>query len=224
MKNNILQDETLSQKLINKWFWAYVFTVFTAPLWYFIRLLASNTLTVSDVGVFYSILSLFGLLACYNDLWLTESMQYFLPKYFKSLIDFEIASRYKNTALALSKPLSIWFLQRIQYVAKLFMGSPQYIQTLPVKKGKVFIQSSQTQYLLSLSSSFSQNKHLMSFRYSVLVKKFLISAFLVKCFRKKYKNRWKNSRGELLYNAYNNRCWCNWNNNNYQKQRNNRRR
>ena len=55
--------------------------IFSAPLWYLIRLLASNTLSVSDVGVFYSILSLFGLLACYNDLWLTESMQYFLPKY-----------------------------------------------------------------------------------------------------------------------------------------------
>ncbi len=79
--NNILQQETLSHKLINKWFWAYVFVIFTAPLWYLIRLLASNTLSVADVGVFYSILSLFGLLACYNDLWLTESMQYFLPKY-----------------------------------------------------------------------------------------------------------------------------------------------
>jgi len=81
MGTNILQQETLSHKLISKWFRAYVFTIFTAPLGYLLRLLASNTLSVYDVWIIYSILSLFSLLSCYNDLWLTESLQYFLPKY-----------------------------------------------------------------------------------------------------------------------------------------------
>ena len=81
MQKNILQEETLSHKLISRWFWAYIFVIFTAPLWYLIRLLASNTLTVADVWIFYGVLSLIGLLYSYNDLWLTESMQYFLPKY-----------------------------------------------------------------------------------------------------------------------------------------------
>lgn len=81
MQKNILQQETLTHKLISKWFWAYLFVVFTAPLGYLIRLVASNTLSVSDIWVFYWVLSLITLLYSYNDLWLTESMQYFLPKY-----------------------------------------------------------------------------------------------------------------------------------------------
>ena len=81
MQKNILQEETLSHKLISKWFRAYVFVIFTAPLGYLIRLVASNTLSVSDIWIFYWVLSLITLLYSYNDLWLTESMQYFLPKY-----------------------------------------------------------------------------------------------------------------------------------------------
>ena len=81
MQKNILQEETLSHKLVSKWFRAYVFAVFTAPLGYLLRLLASNTLSVADVWIFYWALSLMALLYSYNDLWLTESMQYFLPKY-----------------------------------------------------------------------------------------------------------------------------------------------
>ena len=81
MDKNILQEETLSHKLISKWFWAYVFVIFTAPLWYLIRLVASNTLSVSDIWIIYWVISLMSLLYSYNDLWLTESMQYFLPKY-----------------------------------------------------------------------------------------------------------------------------------------------
>ena len=81
MQKNILQQETLTHKLISRWFRAYVFVIFTAPLWYFLRLLASNTLSVADVWTFYWVLSLMTLLYSYNDLWLTESMQYFMPKY-----------------------------------------------------------------------------------------------------------------------------------------------
>lgn len=81
MNKNLLQQETLTHKLINKWFRAYVFAIFTTPLWYLIRLVASNNLSVADIWIFYWVLSLFVLLSSYNDLWLTESLQYFLPKY-----------------------------------------------------------------------------------------------------------------------------------------------
>ena len=81
MNKELLQQETLSQKLIKKWFRAYLFIIFTAPLNYLLRLIASNTLSVSDVWIFYWVLSMIVLLYSYNDLGLTESMQYFLPKY-----------------------------------------------------------------------------------------------------------------------------------------------
>lgn len=81
MVKELLWKESLIKKLLSKWFWAYFFTMIVWPLWYCIRLIASNTLTVADVWLFYWVLSLITLLYSYNDLWLTESMQYYLPKY-----------------------------------------------------------------------------------------------------------------------------------------------
>lgn len=80
---DLLQDETLSQKLIKKGFWLYLFSYLIAPGGYLIRLLISNSpeISVADVGILYSIISLISFLNVYNDLGLTESLQYFLPKF-----------------------------------------------------------------------------------------------------------------------------------------------
>ena len=86
MKKNIelLADETLSEKLVKKWFWLYFFAYLSAPLWYLVRLIISNSpeVSVADFGVLYSIISLITLLYTYNDLWLTQSLQYFLPRFY----------------------------------------------------------------------------------------------------------------------------------------------
>lgn len=78
---NLLKEETLAKKLITKGSLVYVFSFLIAPTGYFVRVLASNTLSVENVGIFYSIIGLIGILAAYNDLGLTEALQYFLPKY-----------------------------------------------------------------------------------------------------------------------------------------------
>ena len=80
-ENQLLADQPLGQKLIKKWFWLYFFTVLIAPAWYLIKIIVSNELSVWDVGIFYSILWLITIISLYNDLWLTEALQYFLPKY-----------------------------------------------------------------------------------------------------------------------------------------------
>lgn len=77
----LLADQPLGQKLIKKGFWLYFFTILIAPVWYFIRVLISNTVSVADVGIIYSIIGLMGILSAYHDLWLTEALQYHLPKY-----------------------------------------------------------------------------------------------------------------------------------------------
>lgn len=83
-KISLLSDETLSQKLIKKWFWLYFFWYLVAPVWYITRLLISNSpdVSVADFGVMYSIISLITLLYTYNDLWLTESLLYFIPRFY----------------------------------------------------------------------------------------------------------------------------------------------
>lgn len=80
---DLLEDESLGQKLIKKGFWLYLFSYLVAPAGYLVRLLISNSpeVSVEEVGVLYSIISLVTFLNVYNDLGLTESLQYFLPKF-----------------------------------------------------------------------------------------------------------------------------------------------
>ncbi len=77
----LLPDQPLGHKLIKKWFRLYLFVYLAAPAGYLIKVIISNSLSVAEVGILYSIVSLIGLLNVYNDLWLTESLQYFLPRY-----------------------------------------------------------------------------------------------------------------------------------------------
>lgn len=103
MKKNIelLADESLSEKLVKKWFRLYFFWYLAAPIWYLIRLLISNSpdVSVADFGVMYSIISLVNLLWTYNDLWLTESLRFFLPRFY-------LKKEYNNIKTTIR--LSLW--------------------------------------------------------------------------------------------------------------------
>ena len=81
MEWELLGDQPLGQKLIKKGFWLYFFTILIAPVWYFIKVIVSNKFSIEDVWIFYSILSFLFIISLYNDLGLTEALQYFLPKY-----------------------------------------------------------------------------------------------------------------------------------------------
>lgn len=111
MDGELLADQPLWQKLIKKWFWLYFFVLIIGPLGYFIKLIVSNRLSVEDVWIFYSVLWLLTLLSSYNDLWLTEALQYFVPKYriekkynnYKTIIIFTFIAQLISGAL-------IWWL------------------------------------------------------------------------------------------------------------------
>ena len=111
MSKNIelLADETLSQKLIKRWFWLYFFWYLTAPLGYIVRLFISNSpeVSVADFWVMYSIISLITFLYTYNDLWLTESLKFFIPRFY-------LKKEYNNIKtvvwLSLWAQLLTWFL------------------------------------------------------------------------------------------------------------------
>lgn len=85
MTNNqeidLLPNQSLWEKLIKKWFWLYLFSFLIAPAGYIIKVLISNSVSVADVGVLYSVVGLVTMLSIYNDLGLTESLQYFIPRY-----------------------------------------------------------------------------------------------------------------------------------------------
>lgn len=75
------EHKSLSEKFIKKWFWLYLFSFIIAPIWYIIKIIISNELTVEEVWIVYSVISLVTLFWSFNDFWLTESLNYFLPKY-----------------------------------------------------------------------------------------------------------------------------------------------
>jgi len=75
------QHASLGEKFLKKWFWLYFFSFIIAPIGYVIKIIVSWELSVSDVGILYWILSLYILLSSFNDFWMTESLNYFIPKY-----------------------------------------------------------------------------------------------------------------------------------------------
>jgi len=115
-KNELFKEETLAEKLIKKWFWVYLFSFLIAPAGYIIRVIISNDLSVSDVWILYSIISFISLISTYNDLWLTQSLRYFLPKY-------RINKQYDHFKTAIFFSLSIQILTWILIAILLFFGA-----------------------------------------------------------------------------------------------------
>jgi O-antigen/teichoic acid export membrane protein len=77
----ISQKESLSEKFIRKGFWIYFFVALTAPLGYIIKMVLAEGMSKAEVGILYTSVSLLLLIGTYTDLWLTESLNYFLPRY-----------------------------------------------------------------------------------------------------------------------------------------------
>lgn len=112
-ESKILQDQPLWEKLIKKWFWLYFFSFLVAPASYLIKLFISNSISVADVWVLYSVISLITLLNTYNDLGLTESLQYFLPRFLvKKQYNYVKTSIYLSLAAQIFTALIIAFILR----------------------------------------------------------------------------------------------------------------
>lgn len=75
------QYKSLSEKFLKKWFWLYVFSLVIWPVWYITKIIISGEITVSELGILYWIISLVTLVSTYNDLWVTESLKHFIPKF-----------------------------------------------------------------------------------------------------------------------------------------------
>ena len=125
---DLLEDENLGQKLVKKGFWLYLFSYLIAPAGYLVRLLISNSpeVSVADVGILYSIISLINFLNVYNDLGLTESLQYFLPKFW-------IKKQYNQIKTTIFLSLGVQFFTAIWISLCLWFGadwlSAEYFQS-----------------------------------------------------------------------------------------------
>jgi len=80
-------------------------------------MLISNSLSVEEVGVLYSIVSLIALLNTYNDLGLSEALLYFLPRY-------RIKKQFNYAKTAVLLGLSAQILTAILIGLLLWFGAP----------------------------------------------------------------------------------------------------
>lgn len=103
-------DESLKEKFVRKGFWIYLFSFIIGPVGYATKMILSSDLTVEQIGVFYGVISLITLVGTYNDLGLTEALQYYLPK-------FAVAKQYGKFKAAL------FYAFCAQMLSSLILGS-----------------------------------------------------------------------------------------------------
>jgi len=75
------QHWSLAEKFIKKWVWLYIFSFIIAPMGYIIKIIVSWELSVSELWILYGIISLITMISAYNDFWMTESINHFVPKF-----------------------------------------------------------------------------------------------------------------------------------------------
>lgn len=106
----IESHSSLSEKFLKKWFWLYFFTFLMAPTGYIIKIIISGNVSVEELGILYWVISLITLVSALNDFWVSQSMNYFIPKYIeennyhkvKSIIIFWLSVQFITSLIFLS--------------------------------------------------------------------------------------------------------------------------
>lgn len=129
------QHKTLSEKFIKKGFWLYLFSFIIAPIAYIIKIIVSWNISVEELGILYWIISLITLLAAYNDIWMSESLKHFIPKYttekrydtVKSLLFFALFVQITTSII-----IACFFFFGADFIANNYFKSSDAKETLKV--------------------------------------------------------------------------------------------
>ena len=112
---------SISEKFLKKWFWLYFFAFIIGPMWYVTKMTLSSTLSVDEVWVLYGIISLITIISAYNDMGMTESLNFFIPK-------FIVEKRYDKVKTALLLSLATQIITGVS-IAWFFYFSAPYLAT-----------------------------------------------------------------------------------------------
>ncbi len=132
---NTESNDTIAQTFWKKSIRQYGFFLLIAPSGYIIKLLLTNALSVSEVGLLYWIINIISLLSIYNDLWLADCLQYFIPKYLVtkdkknifSLISFTFLMQFVTGAIIVSL-LFFW----APFLAEHYFHTPEATEIIRV--------------------------------------------------------------------------------------------
>ncbi len=75
------QHNSLAEKFLKKWIWLYIFSFIIAPIGYIVKIILSGELSVDEIWIIYWVMSLMVLLSSFNDLWMAESLNKFIPEF-----------------------------------------------------------------------------------------------------------------------------------------------
>lgn len=93
---------SLAEKFLKKWFWLLGLSFLIWPIGYLVKITISSELSVEEVGILYWIISLITILIGYNDFWITESLKFFVPRYYEE-------KRFDK----IKTILALWFLTQL---------------------------------------------------------------------------------------------------------------
>lgn len=133
-----------------------VFTLFSLPLSYFIRLYLAQHLSISEYGLFYALIGFFGLLQAFNDLGFSETQIYFIPKYIvqkrldkiKAVLKTQLCNQLATTFV-----IGLILLWQAPWFAQTFFHDPAAASIF-----KIFI-------LFFIFNDFLQNVQVLFFSY-----------------------------------------------------------
>lgn len=131
----IQNDEGLKEKFVRRGFWIYAFSFVIGPIGYLTKIVLSADLSVAEMGVLYGIIGFVTLVGTYNDLGLTEALNYFLPKFaskgqygkFRAAVTYAIVSQVATSAV-----LGTAFYLGADFLGERYFKSPDASAVLKV--------------------------------------------------------------------------------------------
>jgi O-antigen/teichoic acid export membrane protein len=129
------QHNSLAEKFLKKGIWLYLFSFIIAPIWYIIKIIISGELSVSEVGILYGVISLIWLVAAFNDMWFTESLNYFIPKFItekrydkvKSILTYALITQMTTWII-----IALFFFFWAEYISSNYFKSVEAIWVMKV--------------------------------------------------------------------------------------------
>ena len=131
----IEEYKSLSEKFLKKWFWLYFFSLIIWPVWYITKIMISEKITVSELWILYWIISLVTLISTYNDLWFTESLKHFIPKFVteknydkvKSVLFYALFAQITTSLI-----IAAWFYFWADFIAENYFKSQEAKEILEI--------------------------------------------------------------------------------------------
>ena len=129
------QHASLSEKFLKKGFWLYLFSFIIAPIGYIVKIIISGELTVSEVWILYGIISLITMISAYNDLWMSISINHFVPEYVtkkrydkvKSILVYSLIAQMTTGII-----IALFFYFWADYIANNYFKSPNAVWVLKI--------------------------------------------------------------------------------------------